>query len=142
MNCFTCPSDQGYDALINMTEAIENLATDDDTLKLMEVMQDNKDEKLIKTFGIIMAKIRPYMRKHKKDIFSLLSNFFVRSEEETKKKSIFELKDEMMEVFNHPMVKELFTSAQTRTLEGMFGSAQENTEDTAQEASSDILKLV
>ena len=136
MNCFTCPSSEGYDALAAMLIPISNLANDDDTLELMNVLSDNKDEKMIKTLGITVLKLYPYLGRHKEDVFQLISSFFVRPLEQTYEKSIIELKDELVEVFTHPMVRELFTSAQTKTLDGMFGSAPENTEEAQQEDSS------
>lgn len=92
MNCFTCESGQGYDAMINMVEHIEHLASDEETMELIKIFEKNKEKKLIQTLGIAMLKLAPWMKRHKSDVFGLLSNFFVRSLEETEKKSFMELR--------------------------------------------------
>lgn len=137
MNCFNCEFDKGYDCIIKMTEHIQNLMTDDSTEDLLSVVNDNKDKKIFQVVGIIMTKLGPYMIKHKADVIGLISNFFVRSEEETKKKSVIEIYKEFGEVLSNEEVRELFSFAQTKTPVNMFGSAQESTEETANEDSSD-----
>lgn len=135
MNCFDCDFDKGYDCIIKMTEHIQNLMTDDATGEILNVFNDNKDKKLFQVLGIVMTKLGPYMIKHKPDVIGLISSFFVRSEEETKKKSVIEIYKEFGEVLANEEVKELFSFAQTKTSAVTFGSAQESTEDVVSEDS-------